>query len=157
MSGTRAGSLKHGHACTETGRPSPTYVSWSSMLQRCYSKRNISYPNYGGRGIKVCARWLKFENFLIDMGERPIEKTLDRRDPNGDYEPDNCRWATRAEQQSNKRVLPPRKSPRTHCPNGHEYIEGSYRLRAVGEWVARICITCGRARSLRWWKTHARH
>lgn len=77
------------------------------MKSRCYNKNNISYKNYGDRGIKVCDRWLNsFENFLKDMGEKPSDKhSLDRIDISGGYEPSNCRWATPEEQAVNKRAL----------------------------------------------------
>lgn len=93
----------HGHNKAGTGNQSPTWNSWSSMKKRCNTKSHVSYPSYGGRGIKVCERWNDFGNFLADMGERPIGKTLDRIDVNGNYEPGNCRWATLSEQQKNKR------------------------------------------------------
>lgn len=79
----------------------PTYGSWETMIRRCNNKNDGSYPRYGGRGIAVCERWLKFDNFLFDMGERPEGMTLDRIDSNGHYEPGNCRWATPKQQQRN--------------------------------------------------------
>lgn len=81
---------------------SDEYKIWAGMIQRCVNPKRDRYASYGGRGIKVCERWRSFENFIADMGRRPgLEYTLDRVDTNGDYEPGNCRWATRVEQMSN--------------------------------------------------------
>lgn len=83
---------------------SPTHISWMSMKRRCYFKDSNGYKNYGGRGITVCERWMSFENFLADMGNRPEGMTLDRIDPDKNYMPENCRWQTTRQQGYNKRI-----------------------------------------------------
>ena len=82
----------------------PTKRSWYMMLQRCTNPKATYFHRYGGRGIKVCARWRRFENFLADMGECPDGLTLERNDTNGNYEPSNCHWATPVEQTRNRRI-----------------------------------------------------
>jgi transposase len=94
----RRASTRHGYYGT------PTYESWTAMLARCRYERHPHFKHYGGRGIEVCERWLKFENFLADMGERPEGLTLDRIRHNDGYEPGNCRWATETEQHRNTRT-----------------------------------------------------
>lgn len=80
-----------------------TYTSWTAMHTRCSNKLSDNFSAYGGRGIKVCDGWSTFAGFLADMGERPKGTTLDRIDPNGNYEPSNCRWANKTTQDRNKR------------------------------------------------------
>ena len=91
---------KHGHSGLAA---TPTYYSWKNMWRRCTNPKHPRYKDWGGRGITVCKRWRKFENFLADMGERPTNLTLDRRDNDGNYTPSNCRWATALEQRRNQR------------------------------------------------------
>lgn len=91
------GSTKHGQSA------STTYTIWESMIQRCTNANNTNYKHYGDRGIIVCERWLTFDNFIQDMGERPEDKELDRIDNNGNYAPGNCRWVTHQENLLNRK------------------------------------------------------
>jgi hypothetical protein len=124
---TRDGRQKH--------KTSAEYNSWSQMRGRCVSKKHHAYDNYGGRGIRVCERWSfprgkGFRNFLADMGPRPAGKTLDRIDPQGHYEPTNCRWADAMVQANNQR--------RFVYPNGAPPMEKvkamEARVKEVYEW-----------------------
>lgn len=98
--------------------------SWSAMVERCTNRKHPHYKDYGGRGIKVCDRWLGkdgFWNFYEDMGPRPDGTTLDRIDVNGDYCPENCRWETEYGQQNNKR--------------NNRYIVIGGKKKTVSEWA----------------------
>ena len=120
----RAQLTKHGHRAART----PTYYTWQSMHSRCYRPSNPNFHSYGGRGISVCDRWHVFEHFLQDMGERPPGCTLDRfPDQNGDYRPDNCRWATAKQQGRNTRQ--------------NRYIEAFGEQLTVVEWAERTGLS----------------
>lgn len=87
----------------------PTYTSWGAMIQRCTNPNLPSFEQYGKIGVKVCRRWLRFENFLQDMGARPsLDYSIDRfPKKDGDYKPGNCRWATRSQQCLNRKTTRP--------------------------------------------------
>lgn len=108
--GCKFTSLRHGHCVGRFsgGKNSPTYTTWTAMINRCLNKKHTAYPRYGGAGVTVCQQWTGdsgFTNFLRDMGERPTGHTLDRIDNSKGYSPDNCRWATTTQQYQNKRVV----------------------------------------------------
>lgn len=101
---------KHGGCDWRHGKLLPEWRAWKDMRARCSNPNRENYPNYGGRGIKVCERWQKFENFYADMGPRPkaivrvrSKYSIERRDNGGNYTPENCYWATVSVQNSNRR------------------------------------------------------
>ena len=111
----------------------PLYNTYSLMKSRCYNRKNPKYKNYGGRGIRVCERWLGrsigYANFVADMGERPKGTSLDRIDNDGNYEPNNCRWTTNTVQSQNRRTRIDSRSK----------VRG-VELRNDGTYVARITV-----------------
>lgn len=116
----------HGH--TVAKHPSKTYAIWCTMKTRCTNPSSKNYPTYGGRGIKVCERWLhSFENFLENMGEKPNGLTLERMNNNGDYTPENCKWATRKEQCNNTRR--------------NRFILFNGRSQTLAQWAEEIGIS----------------
>lgn len=116
-----------------------TYGSWVQMRSRCNDPGANGYARYGGRGIKVCSRWDSFDEFLADMGERPLGCSIDRIDCDGNYEPSNCRWATGAQQRNN--------TSRTRR------LSFRGETHSIAEWSALTGLsqTCIRARLRRGW------
>jgi len=110
---------------------SPEYRSWNHLKNRCLNKNNKAYKKYGGRGIKVCDRWLEsFENFYADMGLKPSSKhSIDRINNDGDYSPENCRWATNKEQSRNRRT--------------NTYMEHNGEVKTLVEWSECLGINKG--------------
>ena len=112
---------------------SATYRVWSGILSRCKTASASGYANYGGRGIGVCERWLSFENFISDMGEKPDGMSIDRINSDDDYSPDNCRWASRKEQNRNQRDL--------------LYLTLNGKTQCASAWSEELGINAGTIRS----------
>lgn len=123
MAGVKMGQ-RHGMSHT------PTYKTWEMMMQRCTNPKFDSYSNYGGRGIEVCERWKDFRLFYKDMGDRPKGKTLDRKDNDGGYSPENCKWSTQSEQLRNTRL-------RSDNTSGHK---GVYWHKTSEKWMAELTL-----------------
>lgn len=135
-----ANRFKHGDALSSGA--TAEYRCWSAMIQRCHNSKSSAYKNYGGRGIEVCERWRTYPNFLADMGRKPSPTlTIDRINNDGNYEPGNCRWATRSEQQRNTRVQLVVRKQCLVCKRKTGHIKGSDP--AFG-----MCRHCGNKRPL---------
>ena len=95
--------MKKGNSSTHKDSNSPTYISWSSMRTRCKNPNASNYNRYGGSGVSICPEWDSYIQFKQDMGERPVDTSIDRINPYGNYEPSNCQWANVNQQRSNRR------------------------------------------------------
>ncbi len=116
-------------ARTHGGSKTRLYAIWNTMLNRCRNPKVKEFKNYGARGIDVCPRWWKFENFKADMGDRPFGATLERADNHGNYDPRNCYWATRADQARNKR--------------NNRVITYKGRSQVLQDWANDLGVTAG--------------
>lgn len=121
---SKPGHVTHGKSRTKT------HNSWIGMKQRCYYEKHAEFERYGGRGITVCERWQIFENFYSDMGERPARTSLDRINSNGNYEPENCRWAPDAQQARNRRST--------------ILVERDGRIQCVMDWCVELGLNVDR-------------
>ena len=125
QNGDRAGAAQ-AHPFSKSAMLSE-YRTWEAMLARCYRPDARGFENYGGRGIEVCPQWREsFEQFARDMGPRPAGHSIERRENNGNYEPDNCRWATRTEQANNRR--------------NSRFITVDGRTMTIAQWSRALCV-----------------
>lgn len=108
---------------------SGVHKSWSEMMERCYTKSNSNYPHYGGRGITVSDSWKVFENFFVDMGERPVGMSLGRIDNDRGYSKENCRWETKLQQNGNKRNI--------------LYLEFNGQRKPISDWAREVGLPKG--------------
>lgn len=136
-------SRRHG---ATVGGISPEYRSYVKMKERCLNPNHPHFSNYGGRGLTICERWLSgFEFFLADMGKKPtLRHTLDRIDNDGNYEPSNCRWATRKQQNRNTRVSRPVK-----CETGIEFKSCGEAAEVMGGHQSGIRAACNSGKPYR--------
>jgi hypothetical protein len=144
------GKLKHGAA--RRGAHSPEFKAWRAMRRRCLDPNFIVFENYGGRGIRICDRWADFNTFRADMGPKPSpDHSLDRINPDGDYAPTNCRWATRSEQNLNQR---PRR-PAAACRRGHLFTGENTYTDKRGNRSCKRCRAASATRTRQKEKAHA--
>lgn len=126
---TGARSKKYDEAYSTRSHPlNWLYMRWTGMLERCTNPKSSNWKNYGGRGITVCERWMRFDNFLSDMGVPAFGLSIDRIDNDKGYEPSNCRWATPIEQRQNQR-------PRSKVPSKTQQKKLA-QIQAFEEWAS---------------------
>lgn len=138
---------KHGKAVRDLGK-TPTYNIWVSMRARCRNPSDRSFKNYGARGIKVCEEWECFETFLMDMGNRPDKYSIERMDNDKGYFKENCKWATRKEQNNNRRdttyfIIDGVKVTRTKIEEKMGWTRSKYRRKQESkgsEWILKCYI-----------------
>ncbi|GDY37246.1 hypothetical protein [Acidovorax sp. NB1] len=117
------------HGETVGGKDTHTYRVWRAMVARCTNPKNDAFQWYGGRGISVCDRWMVFDHFLADMGAAPDGMSIDRTNNNGDYEPNNCRWATKLEQANNTRA--------------NVFLEWRGETHTMAQWCRKLGLRVG--------------